>query len=174
MKLTWFGNRTFRIHLGGQIVVVDADAAPENIDRRELVGGADRAGALEGAWPLADAQTWRPRARERLLDAGEKMRPVDFWSVGANSILLDADDDMPLVILAGPVPELGRWAERAVVVLAGAQMAERATTLISRTAPRLIAVAAAEYEVDRVFEALAGQLDGTGVLALEAGLAVEV
>ena len=31
MKLTWFGGTTLRVYVGGAIVVVDADGAPEFI-----------------------------------------------------------------------------------------------------------------------------------------------
>lgn len=173
MKLTWFGQTAFRIHIGGEIVVIDADLAPVGVDRNELVSGADHVIALDGEHPAADGQNWRPRPRERLLDAGEATRPVQYWALGHGGLVIDADEDMPLLVLAGPVPTLGRWAERAVLVLAGDRLAPRATALADALAPRLIALAGDEDEVDAAFAALRSRLDGTGLLALERGLAVE-
>ena len=174
MKLTWFGNTAFRLHIGGQIVVVDAEAAPGEVDQGELVSGADRVIALGAGLPAVDGAVWKPRARERLLDAGDNVRPVQLWTPGAAALLVDADEDMPLLLLAGAVPPLGRWAERAVVVLAGADLAARGSRLVEAVMPRLIALAGADAELDAAFAALPSRLDGTALLALEPGLAVEV
>lgn len=173
MKLTWFGGSTFRIQIGGHVIVVDPEAAPEGIDRSELVSGADQVVSMrEGGEPV-DPQSWRPRAAERLLDAGDVVRPLEVWSLGGPGLLIDGDDDRPLLLAAGAVPRLGRWADKAVMVLAGEDLADRAETLISETPPTLIALAGSEVEVEAAFERVRDRLDGTGLIALEPGLAVE-
>jgi hypothetical protein len=173
MKLTWFGGSTFRIQIGGQVVVVDAQAAPAGIDRNELVSGADRVlGPGEGVTPV-DAAAWRPRPAEPLLDAGDTLRPVDVWSVGGSGLLIDGDDDRPLLLAGEALPKLGRWADKAVVVLSGADLVERARVLLAGASPSLVALAGAEAEVDAAFERVRDHLDGTGLVALEPGLAVE-
>ena len=174
MKLTWFGGTAFRIHIGGQIVVIDAQAAPGNVDRGELVSGSDRVIALGDDLPTADGASWKARPRERLLDAGDDIRPVQLWSLGPDSLLIDADEDMPLLLLAGDMPQLGRWAERAVIVLVGAGLAARGSRLVAGTMPRLIVLAGDEPELATTFATLPPLLDGTGLMALEPGLAVEV
>ena len=173
MKITWFGQSALRIHLGGQVVVIDAERAGAGVDQGELRSGADVVLALAGPHETVDGKTWKPRPAQRLLEAGEVTRPVDVWSPGAQSVLVDADEDMPLLVAGGPVPELGRWVERAVVVLVGAALADRAVTLLDRGAPRLLALAADEAELDATIGAIRDRLDGTGLVALEPGLAVE-
>lgn len=174
MKLTWFGNNTFRIHIGGQIVVVEANDAPAVVDGNELVSGADQIVSLNGNPPITDPARWKPRPRQRLLDAGDQTRPVQVWSAGDNCLLIEPDEDMPLLLLAGAVPDLGRWAEKAVVVLAGQGLAERAGQLVDAVIPRLIALAGTDAELDTAFAHLPPKLDGAGLIALEPGLAVEV
>lgn len=174
MKLTWFGNTSFRIQIGGQIVVIDAQASPGDIDQNELVSGADHVAPLAGEHAHADGGHWKPRARERLLDAGDAVRPLQLWSLGPGSLLVDGDEDGPLLLLIGPIPQLGRWMQEAVVVLAGENFIERGTELLGASAPRLIALAGNEVELDEAFAELPSKLDGTGLVALEPGLAVEV
>ncbi len=176
MKITWFGDATFRLHIGGAIVVTGADDAPLGIDRNELLSGADHAVTPSGNLPVADAMRWKRRAPVRLLDADDQNRPLEFWSIGENSLLVDADGEAPLVLLGGVVPELGRWAEKAVLVVFGGHgsLAETALAVLDSVAPRLIALAGSEAEVDAAFAALRERLDGTGLVALERGMAVEI
>jgi hypothetical protein len=174
MKITWFGSTVFRVHIGGQIVVLNADRAGQAVEKVELTSGADLLLSLRSALPKAEGRNWRPRARERLLDAAEAPRPLVPWSLGDGTALLDADDDQPLLVVAGALPELGRWAERAVVVLAGQDIAARALILIEAISPRLLALAGSDAEVGEAFAVLAPKLDGTGLIALEQRMAVEV
>lgn len=174
MKLTWFSNRTFRAHLGGQIVVIEPGHAAAGMDRSELVSGADRVISFADDLVAVDALTWRTRRAERLLDAGESVRPVEVWSLEAGGLVLDADDERPFVVLSGEVPALGRWAAGSVIVLAGGQLVSRAADVLDVATPRLIALAGAEQDVDAAFAELAQKLDGVGLIALERGLAVEV
>jgi Predicted Zn-dependent hydrolases of the beta-lactamase fold len=173
MKITWFGQSALRIHLGGQVVVIDAGQANAGVDQGELRSGADIVLALDDPQPKVDGSTWKPRPAQRLLEAGEQTRPVDMWSPGQRSVLIDPDEDMPLLVAGGPVPALGRWIERTVVLMVGSDLAERAQALLAGGAPRLLALAAEEREVDAAIGAIRDRLDGTGVVALEPGLAVE-
>jgi hypothetical protein len=79
-----------------------------------------------------------------------------------------------LVLAKGDFAAVGRWPGQAVVVLIGEGLAERGGALLKGHAPRLIALAGAEPEVDAAFDALRASLDGTGLIALERGMAVEV
>lgn len=173
MKLTWFGGSTFRIQIGGQVLVVDPEAAPDGIDRSELVSGADQVLAMRKGGKPADLQTWRPRPAQRLLDIGDALRPVQVWSVGECGLLVDGDDDRPLLLAVGVLPEPGRWADKAVVVLAGSDLADRAERLLDAVAPALVALAGREAEIDAALDRVRDRLDGTGLIALEPALAVE-
>ncbi len=174
MKLTWFGNNAFRIHIGGQIIVVEADSAPESVDGNELMSGADQVIGLSGNRPVTDLVNWKPRPRQRLLDAGDEVRPVQLWSAGLDCLLVEPDDDMPLLLVAGTLPDLGRWAEKAVVVFAGQGLAARAGQLVEAVIPRLIALAGSDAELGAAFAQLPPKLDGAALVALEPGMAVEV
>jgi hypothetical protein len=170
MKITWFGSSAFRVQIGGQIVLVDGDQA-EGVDRAELRSGADFVVDSRHGLPKAGPE-WRPRPRPSLLEAGSELRPVEVWSAGDGAVLIDGDEERPLVIVSGDVPELGRWAGQAVIVVAGEDLAARASA-VARTGARLIALAGSDTEVDAAFAGLRDGLDGTGLVALEQGLAIE-
>ena len=177
MKLTWFGGTTVRIYIGGMIVVLDAAAAPAGIDAAELVGGADSVVADFGTGlPGIDAAMWRAQKPGRLLDEGAAMPPVACWAAGKDAVLVEAVGEAPLLLVRGTVPALGRWADGAVVVVFGDGAALRAIggTVLAQRAPRLLALAGDEAAVDLAIPALAGSLDGTSLVALEAGLALEI
>lgn len=173
MKLTWFGDDTFRIHAAGAIVVVEGEGALPGVDRAELVSGADLVVPLA---ELADGkgEDWKPRAPLRMLELDEAMRPPEVVALGRGALVVDADGEVPLVLARDEFAATGRWLGQAVVVLIGEGLAERGGKLLERVAPRLIALAGSELEVDGAFDALRDRLDGTGLIALERGLAVEV
>ncbi|MBD8064684.1 hypothetical protein IC608_04250 [Devosia sp. PTR5] len=173
MKLTWFGGSCFRVYAGGQIVVVDAEAAPTGVDPIELAGGADLVVAMGAGLP-AEAGTWRPRAPQRLLDAEDGPRRAEVWELGPGSVVIDTDGDAPLLLLGEPLAAFGKWIDKAVVVCFGSAAATLAAGLIAHRSPRLIALAAPNEAIDAAFAELSDSLDGTGLIALEAGLAVEV
>jgi hypothetical protein len=177
MKLTWFGGTTIRIHIGGAILVVDPAGAPAGIDAAELVSGADRVIENFGAelTPM-EVGIWRPRKSPRVLDDDGEVPPVEAWSMGEASLLLDALGEAPLLFLAGAVPELGRWSESAAVVLFGDgdQLVALGAALLGATSPRLLVLAGEEEALDAAIPVLRDMLDGTGLVALEAGLALEV
>jgi hypothetical protein len=177
MKLTWFGGTTIRIHIGGAILLVDPAGAPKGIDPAELLSGADAAIAEFGeALPQVDPATWKPRRPARILDEPHESQPVDAWSAGAGSLLIDAPGEAPLLMLSDTAPALGRWAEQAVVVLfgSGERLAEIGRAVLEQRAPRLLALAGDEAGIDHAIAALRGLLDGTALVSLESGLALEV
>jgi len=177
MKLTWFGGTTIRIHIGGAILVVDPAGAPEGIDAAELVSGADRVIAGFGAELSAvDTATWKRRKLPRLLDEGDTPLPIEVWYAGTGAMLIDAVGEPPLLLVAGNVPPLGRWAEGAVVALFGdgETLATLGQAALDDRPPRLLALAGSEAAMDVAIPALRSSLDGTGLVALEAGLALEI
>ena len=177
MKLTWFGGTTIRIHIGGAILVVDPAGAPGGIDAAELVSGADQVIAGFGAELVSVAgKDWKPRKVPRLLDEGDTLPAVEAWSAGSGAVLVEAIGEAPLLLVSGEVPTLGRWAESAVVVLFGdgARLGALGKAMLEERAPRLLALAGDEAAVDFAIPALRDSLDGTGLVALEAGLALEV
>lgn len=173
MKLTWFGDDTFRIHAAGAIVVVEGEGALPGVDRAELVSGADVVVAFAEAVGGAGGD-WKPRAPLRMLEVDEAMRQPEVVRLGQGALVVDAGGEAPLVLAQGEFAATGRWLGQAVVVLIGEGLAERGGTLLELAAPRLIALAGSELEVDAAFEVLRDRLDGTGLIALERGLAVEV
>ena len=175
MKLTWFGGTTLRLHIGGQILVMDAGGAPSNIDPAELVSGADAVFELTGPRiPAIDASSWKPR-RVRPLDA-ETLPPVELLRAADNTVLVDATGEPPLLVASGALPPLGRWAGEAVVVLFGPASAiiEAGKDLLADSSPRLIALAAQDVDIDVVIDAMRDLLDRTSLVSLEAGLALEI
>jgi hypothetical protein len=171
MKLTWFGDETFRIHAAGAIVVVEGAVLPEGVDRVELVAGGDVIVNLPRG-SVARQAGWRPRAPLKILDEDEKVRLPETVALEEGVLALDADGEAPLVLTRGGLSATGRWVGQAVVVLIGERLAERGVEMLETVQPRLIALAGADQEV--AFEALRDRLDGTGLVALERGLAVEV
>ena len=176
MKLTWFGGTTIRIHIGGAILVVDAEGAPEGIDAAELISGADVVIADFGAeLPEVDATQWKPRKVPRLLDEGDTPPVVEAWAAAQGAVLVEAVGEPPLLLLRKyDVPELAAWAEKAVIVLFGGELRERTESMRDTIRPRLVALAGAEMDVDETFEAFDGSDYGMGIVALEAGMALEI
>ena len=173
MKLTWFGGTTLRVYVGGEIVVVDGDQAPDGVDRGELLAGVDRAVRL-GEGVVADPATWRPKPAVRGMD---EQPPLEVLRIGAGALLIAAAGEPPLVVLGpGEAPRYGRWADGAVIVLtsAGESLVAEATVLLDIARPRLIALAADEQLLDTAIEELSEHLDGAGLVSLEPGLALEV
>jgi hypothetical protein len=177
MKLTWFGGTTIRIHIGGTILVVDAEGAPAGIDAAELISGADVVIARFGAeLPEVDPAGWKPRKVPRLLDEGEDLPVVEAWSAGRGVVLVEAIGEVPLLLVAGDVPALGRWVDGSVVVLFGdgAGLIARGEAVLEDVPPRLLTLAGNDAAIDVAIPALRDRLDGTGLVALEAGMALEV
>jgi hypothetical protein len=177
MKLTWFGGTTMRVHIGGAMLVVDAEGAPAGIDRTELVSGADRLvsfAELDGL-EAVDLAAWAPRRAQALIDEAE-LPPVAAYRAGSGAIVVEAVGEPPLLILSEGIDRAGRWAANAVVVVTGTaeMLPQLAADVLERLGPKLIAVAGTEDAVDAVILRVQGALDGTGLMALEPGLALEV
>jgi hypothetical protein len=172
MKLTWFGGTTLRLHIGGRILVCDP-VARNGVDAGELVSGADRIFRLADDLPAADPLRWQPRRAPALLD--EPAAPeVELWRLGPGSVLVDAVGEPPLLLATAAPVGAGRWGRDAVVVAMGADVVGAAAGAVEALGPRVVAVAAAESEVGAALAAVRERLDGTGFMALEAGLALEV
>lgn len=174
MKLTWFGGTALRVYLGGEIIVVDPDTAPEGGDIGELLAGADRLVALgDPTVPTSDPAGWRPRPVRRAID---EALPLEILRIG-DALLIAAAGEPPLVLVgAGELPRFGRWADGAVIVLLSARetLVAEVTALLDVTRPRVIAMALDEQTLDRAIAALAEHLDGAALVSLEPGLALEV
>lgn len=179
MKLTWFAGTTIRLHVGGNILVADADRAPPGIDRQELVSGADRQFSLAtDDYTLAeiDPSQWRPQRATRPLDA-TPAGGVNVLRMAAEAVLIDAPGEPPLALLAGAeAPRFGRWSNDAVLVLfgAGEALVALGTVLLDVAPPRLLALAADEPSIEQAVARLGEHLDGTVLVSLERGLALEV
>jgi len=171
MKLTWFGGTTIRIHIGGRILVADpagtSAAVPE-----ELVSGADATFALDGTLPEIDPVLWQPGRAGTMLDE-DVLGEVTAHGLAGGALIAGVGEP-PLLLLTGVVPKAGRWARDAVVVVFGADGDRLAAEALDAFGPRLIAVAGPDDVVDRAFTALRDRLDGTALVALESGLALEV
>ena len=90
MQLTWFGGTTFRIHIGGKMLVVEAEGAPGGIDRTELLSGADRAFGLADALPEVEPRKWQPRKVGALIDEGSELPDVLVYRLAAGAVLVEA------------------------------------------------------------------------------------
>ncbi|SFV31114.1 hypothetical protein SAMN05216456_1236 [Devosia crocina] len=172
MKLTWFGSDTFRIHAAGSMIVVEGKDRLAGVDHSELVSGADHVFAFDAA-PTVPAG-WKPRAPLKMLEAGEGLRAPDVVQIGNGALAVDADGEAPLILLKREVELSGRWVGQSVVAMVGTNLARRGESLLLRHAPRLLALAGSDAEVEAAFGVLPPLLDGTGLVALERALAVEV
>ena len=176
MKLTWFGGTTLRVYVGGEIVVIDADLAPNAVRRQELISGADHVVALGGETPRIDAERWRVPRASRGMDA---RRPLEVLSIGPNTCLLSGEGDPPLLVLnVTELPRLGHWVDGSVIVVFGEKGANLAEDIVELdlAQPRHLLLGAAEETVERLvdrLEALDERFE-IGFTSLEPGLAVEV
>jgi hypothetical protein len=174
MKLTWFGGTTFRVHIGGWMIVVDAEGVPGSVDSTELVSGADMVFGLADDLPQVDARKWAPRKVGALIDEAAELPGVLVHRLGEAVVLVEAVGEAPLVIAMGEVPEAGRWGRDAVVIVAGKSLPQTAVSVVNEIGPRLIAIAGSEHAIEETIEAVQELLDGTGLMAMEPALALEV
>jgi hypothetical protein len=168
MKLTWFGGTTLRIHIGGKILV--CGEAPADIDAAELTSGADRVFRLDGDFPAVDPTAWVPRRAAALVNEAA-VPDVLVHRADDGAVLVDAVGEPPLLLVTEVMPGAGRWSRDAVVV---AFSAEAATSALGAAAPRMIALALPDSAAGSAFERLAPSLGGTGLVALEPRMALEV
>lgn len=173
MKLTWFGGTALRVYVGGEIVVVDADSAAADVDRGELLAGANHLVTL-GKVPEINPAFWRNRQAARAIDDPP---PLEIHGIGPAALLIAAAGEPPLVVLgAGKPPRFGRWSDGAVVVLCSAResLVADVTVLLDVSRPKLIALAVDAQTLDTAVGELSEHLDGAGLVSLEPGLALEV
>ncbi|MEQ1901758.1 MAG: hypothetical protein ABL866_13630 [Devosia sp.] len=168
MKITWFGGRTLRVHIGGQIIVLDPRGRSAETGHAEVVSGADQLVEWGGPYREVDPRTWRPR-RSSLRDEDDR-QPVEVLLIGFEARLIDAVGEPPLVLM-GTIEGAGNWSRDAVVV---AYSEDAALAALNVLGPRLVALALPEGKVEPVFSKLSNLLDGTTLVALEPGLALEV
>jgi hypothetical protein len=172
MKLTWFGGTTLRVHMGGRILVFDP-AGINGVDEAELVSGADRVVRRDELLPSVDALQWVPRRAAALVDEVKAPEAL-VHRIGAGALLAEAVGEPPLVLATGPSGRAGRWGGGAVVVAMGDALPATAVSALEAMRPRLLAVAGGEAVVEAVLAAVRDRLEGTGFVALEPGLALEV
>lgn len=178
MKLTWFAGTTIRLHIGGSIIVFDAAGAPPEVERHELVSGADRQlqlGGEDDLPPLDMAAGRRRRRAGSVLDADAARPQVEVERAGPTVVLVAAAGEPPVALVAGDAA-FGRWLDDAVVVLFGpaAGLVARGSAVLDAARPRLVALAAADDAVEQAMPALGARLGDAALVALEPGLALEV
>lgn len=175
MKLTWFGGKTIRIYVAGAILVGEPEGAPQCIDAAELVSGAD-AVFRAATSVVVDPLMWKPRKAPTALTDDGTIAEVLVWQISQDVLLIDAVGEPPLLLAAGALPGLGRWARDAVVVLFGdgEGLTARGSALLAATTPRLLVLAGSDAAMEIAISALRARLDGTGLIALEPGMALEV
>lgn len=179
MKLTWFGGRALRVHLGGSILLVDPDTAAAEVNQTEIRSGVDRIIGLGGdELKQVDAERWFPRRSAPQLDGPH---PLELLSIGPDTCLLHAEMDPPLLVSnALQLPRLGRWGDGAVIVTFGDRGARIAEAIAASdlVRPRRLVLAAEDEVVDAFINRIS-QFDeeiwgGMAFSSLEPGLALEV
>lgn len=168
MKITWFGNRTLRLHMAGQIIVWHPTAI-EGVASEELESGADQIIAAGQALPKADATAWQPRRAPTALEPVDQQ--VAVLELGPDAALVEGPGEPPLLLLGGAAPPAGRWSRDAVVL---AFTPKAAAAALEALHPKLIVLAVEADDLDAVFDELRAHLGGTALTALEPGLALEV
>lgn len=173
MKLTWFTQSCFRLHVGGLMIVLDPHAAPPEIDQQELVSGADEIVTLGDAGLAAfDAGTWTPRKAKSFIESGTEP-PLALYRFGQKGLFVDPPGDDPVILTDGG-GAWDRFADGAVIVLFGqaAALPDRLSRIVRVARPKLVAIAAGDLD-EAGFAALATAAAGTNVQVLEPALALE-
>lgn len=177
MKITWFGDMTFRVQIAGRIIVVEPDGAAGDIDPAELRAGAQTLVSAQSSDLSAfDPATWHPKRRTRLIDEDEGIEGLSLFRIGARGLVADSLDEGLLVVCdADSGSDWGRWADDAVVVFAGSApvVLAQGTALLDIARPRLIGVCVNDSAVETVFSGLSSTLAGASLVVLERGLALE-
>src|SRR5690606_36906616 len=175
MKITWFGQSCFRLHYGGQIIVIDPEAAPEGIDGVELVSGADRIVRLgDGGLPAFDAEGWVPKRKLRVIDAAESVARAPVVSRIGGGLVIESGDEASVVLVSGAGDAaFGLWADDSVVIVAGDAALDAGEAALRGARVKLVALAL-EAGVDGAVARLRPLRGRAGLMVLEAGLALEV
>ncbi len=170
MKLTWLGDQTWRVYLGGKIVLVHRGAAPAQIDAHEASSGADAIVDLDDN-ELPDFNPDQVQlVPRRLIDqTNDTELHLSRFAAG---LFLVAPDEPPLFLAPGTGAAWGRFADDTVVVLDAERIVEQARAVFAEVRPKLVALAVEDIS-DRDFAAIAADAGRSAVQMLEPGLALE-
>lgn len=171
MKLTWFGGTALRIHIGGRILVCDARSAAAGVSQAELTAGADTSFERNHGKGTADPMKFQRRRRVAVIDEEGADAEVLVHDFGLGATLIDAVGEPPLAIYGHGLMFAGRWEQEAVVVVFNAIDAINA---LSDMHPRIMVLAFDDFSLQVTIDSLRDRLDGTGLFALERGMALEV
>lgn len=177
MKFTWFGEKTIRLQMAGRVIVVDPDKAPEQIDKAELISGADN--VLAFADPLTneiDLATWKLPSPRALIDQGGSA-DVEFQRVARAGMIAQSSEEGGLLLAdARQQVAWGRWADGLVVILLGNAdaCASAGLAMLEQSRPKMIALACGEDGLDDAIARLRPHVGRTPLQVLEPNLAVEV
>lgn len=170
MKLTWFGGETFRLYLGGKIVLVRNGPLPPGIDVTEAGAGADQQIDLSASSLAPFSPDRLTRAPTRLID--QTPAPDLRISAFADGVCLIAPDEPTVFIAPAETAEWGRFADNAVIVLTGVDLAPKARTILTTARPKLLALAVPKI-TDADFTAIAAAAGQSAVQLLEFRMALE-
>lgn len=168
MKLTWFGETTFRIYLGGKIIAVTDGATPTGVDVNEVNAGADLVlDPAANSLPEFVAENRKPL---RLIDKPEGEGPRAFSFQGGLALVDLAEP--PVFIVSQPDVVWDRTFDGGVVVLTGPESAAQALAMFAGSRPKLLALALEDIS-DADFASIAAHAGQTTVQLLEPSLALE-
>lgn len=174
MRITWFEGDVFRLYVGGKIIVTNKGGAGDG-DDADIHAAADHIVALADGLPgMADfaAADWKPKQGRPLLEVPED-DGVSLYAIEKSALFMDDSSEGVLIVASKPI-NWGRFADGAVVVLAGhaAAVLAEAGQLFTLARPRLLALAVADLS-DAQFAHLAEICGNCAVQVLEPGLALE-
>lgn len=178
MKITWFGRSTFRIYVGGKIVVMNPDDAPAHLVQEELRAGADQTLDLSDLAPLAafDPQSWQKSRPARLVDETDSEPEVlNVWRFGLRDVLIDAPIEETVTFVSNAIESTTPIAIDGVWVIWGdAKDIELSVEkILTNQRPSVIALATTDV-TDTQMQRLAQLANGRTILILEPELALEV
>lgn len=175
MKITWFGASQFRLHYGGQIVVLNGHGAENGADAAEIVSGADRVlSSGDAELHVFDASLWTPAAPVRPLDMTDADRAVRIARLGAGFVLESRDEPLLAVLEGADGVAEGRWADDAVLIAVGAQDIALAAQALEVARPKQLLLALDAGALDDAIAHLRPRLGRAGLIALDPALAIEI
>ncbi len=178
MKFTWFGEMTIRLQMAGKIIVVGPGNAPENIDRAELISGADN--VLAFADPAAneiDLTTWKLPSPRALIDQGGVAADVEIQRIASAGMIATSSEEGGILFAdARQKITWGRWADGLVVILFGNAdaCASAGIASLEQARPKMIALACSEDGLDDAIARLRPHVGRMPLQVLEPNMAVEV
>ncbi|HEY8594322.1 MAG TPA: hypothetical protein VIL84_03675 [Devosiaceae bacterium] len=173
MKLVWLGKSGFVLQSGGTTIAIrDTTLDRSHLAEADLVVSLCATADL----PLFDKSLRTATRHHRPLDdAGAKEAAV--MRVDKATLVIDASGEQRTILQATDRADgdWGRWADRAVIVMAGAghSIIRSGLKALDRARPSVIAVAVADGEVEEVLVQLSSARGETGLQILDPGLALE-